>query len=95
MVPDAEYPDSISSDIIKRNWASAALAGGSTLFAGIAAISYQLTKNACSSAILVRLAVFTISVGDEYILFWAGITLLSASLLSLLVILFLDSLIYP
>lgn len=47
VVPDAEYPDSISSDIIKRNWASAALAGGSTLFAGIAAISYQLTKNAC------------------------------------------------
>jgi len=95
VVPDVEHPDSISSDLIKRNWAPAVLAGGSTLFAGIAVISYQLTKIACSPSILARLAVFTISVGVEYILFWAGITLLSVSVLSLLAFLLLDSLINP
>lgn len=91
--PDAEQPDNISSDLIKRNWSPAVLAGGSTLFAGIAAISYKLTKIACSPSILARLAVFTVSVGVEYVLFWAGITLLSIFVLSLLAFLLLDSLI--
>lgn len=90
---EIEHPDSIGSDLVKRNWAAAGLAGGSTLFAGIAAGSYQLAKSACSPAILARLAVSTMSVGVEYFFFWAGLTLLSTSVLSLLAILFFDSLI--
>ncbi|MDN6294464.1 MAG: hypothetical protein L0J40_07555 [Alkalibacterium sp.] len=86
VVSDIEHQDSIGSDLVKRNWASAGLAGGSTLFAGIAAGSYQLAKTACSPAILARLAVFTMSVGVEYCFFWAGLTLLSASVLSLLAV---------
>lgn len=93
VVSDIEHPYSIGSDLVKRDWASAILAAGSTFFAGVAAGSYQLAKSACSPAIFARLAVSTMSVGVEFFFFWAGLTLLSASVLSLLAILLFDRLI--
>lgn len=92
-VSEIEQPESNGNGLVKRNWAAACLAGGSTLFAGIAAGSYQLAKAACSPAILARLSVSTMSVGVEYFFFWAGLTLLSTSVLLLLSILVFDSLI--
>lgn len=87
------HSDSIDNDLVKHSWEKAGLAGGATFFAGIAAGSYQVAKYSGSPEILARLAVSTMSVGVEYFLFWAGLTLLSASILSLFVILLFERLI--
>lgn len=92
-VLEIEHPESIGSDLVKCNWTAAGLAGLSTLFAGIAVGSYQLAKSVYSPEIIARRSVSTMSVGVKYFFFWAGLTLLSTSVLTLLAILCFDRLI--
>lgn len=74
---------STSQNLIKRAWATAWLAGGSTFFGGVAVGAYQITKVACSAAVLATLAAFSF-VGTSHCLGWAAITALSASVSAML-----------